>query len=839
MAQEQAPDSAAPGVILDRGQTISRFVVLGLVGRGGMGEVYAAYDPELDRKVAIKLLRAQGQKKEDGEDRKLRLLREAQATAKLQHPNVVVVYDVGTFGENVFIAMEFVEGQTMSAWLGAAPRSRREIVDVYLAAGRGLSAAHAAGLVHRDFKPDNVMVTNDGQVRVMDFGLARHVDDPKAEAAAPSEPMPEGDAASSGRYLAVKLTQTGAMLGTPAYMAPEQFAGAPTDARTDQFSFCVALYEALYGARPFEGDSFLALMTNVTTGALGPVPPKAGVPAWTRKVLLRGLATTADRRFPSMAALLAALQTDPTARTRRLVAAGLALVAVVALIYGGRRAAVEGRAPLCGAGTQRIPSVWGAAGTPSPRRVAIARAFSATRDPFAKQAFAAVARYLDGYSSAWVSAYADACEATHVRGEQSSEVLDLRMGCLNDRLVELRALTDVLAGADAKVVQNAVSGVSTLGPIDRCGDVRLLRALVRPPSDQATSKRVEELQGQKARLYASTVKARCKTTHAIESDVLAGARAVKYGPLLAETLLACGKVEDTCGASAETLVGFYQEAFTTALSSGHDQVAAESAALIASTLADKERQLPAARQWHAISHAIVTHMGGAPLVEVALDQAEGLIAQHAHEKDASLAALERARAGTAKLRGPEHPFVGLILNAEGLTLHDAGEEKRALDLLRSAEEILWNVVGPDHPWVAGVLANEGDVLNAMRHYVEAHAAFEMALTIWMKEKAEPARVAFAQTGLGVALLGEGKAHEAIEPLEQALAARAEKTTPPELAGETRFALARAAWSKPSERGRAVSLARAARHDYEGMSDGAAQAQVAAIDAWLRAPAAKL
>src|SRR5450432_3491496 len=160
---------ATAGVILERGQAIDRFVVLGLVGRGGMGEVYAAYDPELDRKVAIKLLRARS----EAADGKTRLLREAQAIAKLQHPNVVVVYDVGTFGDNVFIAMEFVEGRTVGGWLLAAPRTRREIIDVYVAAGRGLAAAHAVGLVHRDFKPDNVMVTNDGQVRVMDFGLAR------------------------------------------------------------------------------------------------------------------------------------------------------------------------------------------------------------------------------------------------------------------------------------------------------------------------------------------------------------------------------------------------------------------------------------------------------------------------------------------------------------------------------------------------------------------------------------------------------------------------------------------------------------------------------------------
>src|SRR3954447_3740640 len=155
---------------LPKGATIGRYVVLSLIGRGGMGEVYAAYDPELDRKIAIKLLKTRDAAAADG---RARLLREAQAIARLSHPNVVVVYDVGTFGESVFIAMEFVDGNTIGYWLEAGQDSWRDVLDVYVAAGRGLIAAHAAGLVHRDFKPENVMITKAGQVRVMDFGLAR------------------------------------------------------------------------------------------------------------------------------------------------------------------------------------------------------------------------------------------------------------------------------------------------------------------------------------------------------------------------------------------------------------------------------------------------------------------------------------------------------------------------------------------------------------------------------------------------------------------------------------------------------------------------------------------
>ena len=238
---------------LTRGATVGRYVILKLVGRGGMGEVYAAYDPQLDRRVALKLLHHQAGGDGSSRTARERLLREAKTIARLSHPNVVVVHDAGEIEGRVFIAMEFIEGHTLGAWLAAAPRGWREVRDVFLAAGEGLAAAHEAGFVHRDFKPQNVMVGRDGAVRVMDFGLA-------SGAAALTE---DGDAAvhreAAGvdvRGAPVALTRTGMLLGTPLYMAPEQFKAHPAYARSDQFSFCVALHESLYGEHPFPKDSF-------------------------------------------------------------------------------------------------------------------------------------------------------------------------------------------------------------------------------------------------------------------------------------------------------------------------------------------------------------------------------------------------------------------------------------------------------------------------------------------------------------------------------------------------------------------------------------------------------
>jgi len=294
------------------GDTIGRYVVLARQGAGGMGVVWSAYDPQLDRKVALKLLRA-GTGLESSEGR-ARLVREAQAIAQLSHPNVVAVYDVGTAESGaVYIAMEFVEGETLTAWLARWERPWREIRDVFVQAGRGLAAAHAVGLLHRDFKPDNVLVGTEGRVRVTDFGLARSLITAGAddEAATPTPALAS---------LRVTLTATGTVLGTPRYMAPEQIRGAGTDARSDQFSFCVAMYEALYGRHPLPGDTAADMVEH---GARALPPPDGPVPAFIGRALARGLDAEPTRRFPSMQSLLHELTPRPVRTRERWLAAGL------------------------------------------------------------------------------------------------------------------------------------------------------------------------------------------------------------------------------------------------------------------------------------------------------------------------------------------------------------------------------------------------------------------------------------------------------------------------------------------------------------------------------------
>ena len=440
---------------LAAGDTVGRYRVLEVLGAGGMGVVYGAFDPELQRKVALKLVRAE---LTDAELR-ARLWREAQAMARIRHPNVITVFDVGTWNDQVFVAMEVIDGWTLSSWQAARSRSVDEILRVMAAAGAGLAAAHAVGLVHRDFKPDNVLIGGDGRVCVTDFGLARAVAMP-SEIEEPSSP----DATVEG-----ELTRQGALVGTPAYMAPEQMRGTAPDGRADQFSFCVALYEALYGVRPFPGMSLGELERAIFEGDRLR-PRRKGVPASVRRALARGLSFAADDRFPSMDELLRALaparRMVPAALVAALVGVAVACVTVAAGVVHFR----GDRARMCRGAADKLAGVWD-----GPRRAAVAAALGGD-EPRARDRAARVLAALDDYAARWVRGYTDACEATHVRGEQSEALLDLRMQCLDGRRREAEELTRILA-SDRELGDKAAQAAHSLPPVAACADVA---ALARP-----------------------------------------------------------------------------------------------------------------------------------------------------------------------------------------------------------------------------------------------------------------------------------------------------------------------------------------------------------------------
>ena len=825
--------------VVDRGETVGRFVLIGLLGRGGMGEVYAAYDPELDRKVAVKIVRARST---DGE---ARLLREAQAIAKLQHPNVVVVYDVGSFRDTVFIAMEFIDGPTLGHWMSVEPRPWRETLRVFQAAGRGLEAAHALGMVHRDFKPDNVMLTKDGQVRVMDFGLARQVDDAEdarahaaptpPRAADPDETMSASPGAarslsphSSGRYVDLSLTETGVQVGTPAYMAPEQYSALRSDARSDQFSFSVALYEALYGERPFAGHTVPEIMTNVSAGRVSPAPERARVPGWLRRVVLRGLSTDPAARHPSMSALLGALEADPSTRRRRWAFALAGVAVLGGLAIGWSREGAAGRA-LCAGGSARLAGVWEPGPALTPRKEAIRARFATIGKSYAASAFAGASRLLDDFSARWVAMYREACEAAAVGGEPSAEARDLRMACLDDHRENLRALTDLLTTADDGVVQNAVSAAGALPRLDECADLRALRAVVERPRDPTVSRRVGELRATLAQAMALRASGQCAAADRTITPVVAGARAAGDRPLLADALFEMGLLSQFCVEPARGIEAL-KEAYATAIAAHKDTVAIEASSEVSLLSANRRGDLASARDWGRIARATLDAHGRDDYLEGMLLSAEGTVLALENDLAGAMAKARDAQAVTAKALGADHPLALTGLMNIGDALFRAGryEEARVAD--ERAIAAAARVFGPVHQIVAAASNNLCEALNHLGRFAGARAACGRSIAVWNEVGAEPTIRSYGLTGLGEALLGEGLAGEAFAPLEEAVAAREKGNLAPELLGESRFALARAVWARAAERPRALALARRASIDCA--SDAKA---VAEIDAWLARP----
>jgi predicted Ser/Thr protein kinase len=393
------------------GGRIGRFTILRRLGAGGMGVVYSAYDDELERKVAIKLLRTDRR----GEGAEARLRREAQAIARLSHPNVIGVFEVGRHGGALFVAMEFVRGQTLRQWLTGSPTAP-EILDAYLQAAAGLAAAHEAGLIHRDFKPDNVMLGEDGRVRVLDFGLAAAA----GEAVAPENRPPE-----SG--LDTKLTVTGTLMGTPGYMAPEQLEGLPANAASDQFSWCVSLWEALYGERPFEGDDMATRLESIEAGP--PEPSGVELPSGIRQALRRGLARDPSDRWPCVDDLVHEVQRHLHRKSRRARVAGVGLL-VASL---GALAVVASTDEQCPDAEAKLEPVW------NPKRTEAAREALARSGDVSLAQWSEISTQLDAYAAGWAREF----EATCDDELSDTEQLERRL-CLEQRLTEMTSFTDHL-----------------------------------------------------------------------------------------------------------------------------------------------------------------------------------------------------------------------------------------------------------------------------------------------------------------------------------------------------------------------------------------------------------
>jgi tetratricopeptide (TPR) repeat protein len=807
---------------------IDRYTILSQIGRGGMGEVYAAFDSDLDRKVALKLLRADG----DVAQGRARLLREAKAMAKVAHPNVVAVHDVGTFGDHVFVAMDFVDGSTLRDWLAERPRTTREILAVFVQAARGLMAAHAAGLVHRDFKPSNVMLARDGAVRVMDFGLAR----------AQGDAEPEGAPGALPDHLAnlqVTLTATGQLIGTPRYMAPEQFKAGPTDARTDQFGFCVALYEALYGAPPFGEGALQTLAAAVLAGHVQPVPPKGNVPAWLRRVLLRGLSVAPADRWPSMRELVAALARDPSRGRRRWTqAASAGLLAAIPLVFVARERGQS--AALCQGGTARLAGAWerlGPRGEVPPRRAAIERAFLSSGATAAKDVWTRVAGLLDRYAAGWLAMYKDTCAATHVHRVQPASVLDLRMACLDDRRTALAALTDVFAHADREGVGKGVDAVNALPDLARCADVEALRTPVEPPRDEATRLRVADFRRRLANAKALNDTGKHVEALAIARAVISDARALGYRPALTQAL---GDLAGSFLGIVETpdVVPLIDDALWSTLGAGRDDLAASAAVGRLSASYFFATDLDECRFWVKLSRALLERVGALrQRLGSWLLHAEAGLELRANNSTRALALVREATAIKERVLPAGHPDVAIGWNFEADILHSLGRSEEALPINKRAYDVFVAAYGPASVEASYTLNNRGECLMDVKRPAEALVAFEEALShLEAHVGSEHPNLSHPLTGVGHALVALGRPREAVSPLERALRLRDPAHTDQSLVAETELALAKALTDASMDDARARALATKARDAY---LRGSSKAGVAAVDAWLAAhPQAK-
>jgi serine/threonine-protein kinase len=745
------PPSDAP-VSLAPGEKVGRYVLLEELGVGGMGVVYTAYDPELDRRVALKLLRTAGH-----EEARARLYREAQTLAKLAHPNVVGVHDVGFQGGEVFVAMEFVPGRTLRSLFSEEKSWERRLVALE-GAGRGLVAAHELGIVHRDFKPDNVLVAKNGLSRVLDFGLAR---------AAGSEPVvdptiPAEIRASSANSVPTVNSMIGSVSGTPGYMAPEQYLGQPSDPRTDQFAFGVCLYEALYGERPFRGSTLRELAQAASRGVPEQPPPSAkDIPAWLWPLVRKALAPAPADRFASLEELLAAIAPRTKRKTAPLIAAA-AVVAALSVVGGLMgKAQLEARSVCDSAG---VPEEWA--------RASLASRFTSSTLPYAADVWASTSSVLDGYSTSLSSENARACRAARIEKRDSDALYDARRLCLARRRSAFLALVEVLQTGGDSVIARAPEAAGKLPLVSDCADeVKVLSAVAEPTPSQLQAVTT---------LRAALARAQALEATGLYADGVALLRAQQplaestgHRPTLAALLVLLGSLERQAGDPKVAEVT-QKRAMAEALGSNDREAMANACMGLAQTIGDALGRpaegmpyttwaqgtldsLPSSEVLQAMKDNVTANLhftaGEAAEAEQAFRHAYELRKKKLGERhletgialagiglalfqqskvDESIEMFERALSIYLEVLGPNHPRVASLHNNLAIAVGTKGDLKKELEHQQKALEIREKTLGPEHPDIATSLANLAAVLSPLERDEEALAASERALGIRTK-----------------------------------------------------------------------------------------------------------
>ena len=768
--------------VFRKGDLIGPFVVLDELGRGGMGVVVSAYDAELERKVAIKVLHPALVGAGSSEAATARLRREAQAMAKISHPNVITVHQVGMHEGQVYLVMELIAGGTLRQWLDREPAPSWEtVLEAFDSAGRGLAAAHEAGLAHRDFKPDNVLIgAGDGRIIVTDFGLVGGGNE-----SSEGEALPGPLAALSAARSAASLTLTGTVMGTPSFMAPEQHEGRKVGPAADQFSFCVALYQALYLRHPFGGSTYEELRHKVLYEAPLPPPKKSPVPTRLWPVIARGLSRQETARYPSVTELLDALYPErvPSRWQRwRIPLALFGTLAVTGVGYSLWPSELGGKAS-CERSAKTIERFWG----PTQRRALIAATAPqqgkapATSRPGAPPSHPPAAEAspptsatrlvaeLDRYAQRWAQARGESCEATFVRGEQSGAMLDRRMACLDRRLAEFQGLLARLLAPKGGI--GAAAGLtlsSQLGEIDSCSDLKALGQKMPLPHDPKARQQIKALQRLLGRIETSRELGEYEAAQQLANQAQTLAKGIAHAPTLAQLHYQLGRLQSRRGEAkgAETAL----RAAVEAAARGQDYPTEARAWL--SLLYVVGHQQSRAKEGLAMlpaAQASLARLAKPGLLGAQLESNLGLVLLRDPAQKASAPAhLLKAVALYRAAKGPKDLQVATTRDSLAKAYSAIAKPALAAEQARLALEIREELLGP-HPDVATSLGTLASALADQHKHVQAVALYRRALAI--QQATLPAahpRKTDILNNLALSLSALGEREEAAQHLRRGL-----------------------------------------------------------------------
>ena len=781
---------------------VGRFVVHRKLGAGAMGVVFEAWDPKLDRKIALKVLRDVRSQEEDTE----RTLDEARALAQLRHANVISVHDVGVHEGRLFIAMDYVEGTTLGQWIDQGQPPAR-ILDVFLDIARGLDAAHEAGIVHRDFKPDNVLVTADHEPLVVDFGVAK----PLADL----------------REVSDELI---ALAGTPAYMAPEQATGQPVDARADQFAFATVLYEALAGVRPFAGATVAERVDAAQNGRFEPPQSGSSISRSLRQVLQRALAIDPDQRYASMAELIDAIDETRRARRRRSLTLGAAAaVGLGALASFAATSSTQDSPVDCKGFGDPVGTRWTDAA-----KADVRSAFDASDEAYALDAYNRVEGALDEYALEHDTVRLEACQATHIDKTRSTATLELQVRCLDRRTAELEGLIEAFSNPSKETIKKAPEAIEGLTAVSACANLDELARVDRIsplPEDPRKRAHVEELQQSLARLQSLYHAGRLEDGVVRAQELLADAEELGHAPTTADARYRLGSFQLDTGQPQVAELEM-SKACLSAIAAGDDYRAAAASATLAHVVGVVLRRHDEGQRWAELAGALTQRIGSpADLVgqtamqrgnaallqgqfevgRVALQESAeafgqqgsprrrgqalsnlGVLERRAGNYDAAVARFAEAETLLLDVFGPHHPEIAILLNNQAavdmyLKRWDDAEDRltRALAITRQTHKA-------KHPALGHALNNLGEVHAAREEHPKALKFFDEALEIWTATLGdEHPLVAHVKTERALSLISQGRKDQARADAAQALEVREKAGATAVDLARTRYALAQA------------------------------------------------